>query len=632
MKAIVYALNTGYLFNDRRTKTIAIEPKGTRRSSYRETNRVAHERFNDMRFSHAKIACSTLGVALVLIAYPVWAAPPVAPIAISVIDDAGEVFNPKLAARLNKLTSKIKSLLITKLTQEGLIVNTGGVTCDGKNQPCLNVAIRYRNYGNKNESNGSYSEYISARATFKLMESASQVTLINKGSATDCSLRNDQAAPCILDNVLACSNTSGDPCKWENIVTLVRGLKNSLDMSVSGGSKNEIIYAQNIQCDKRIVTTNTLLGPVRHLECVVANLGPQATKSSSSVEGLIFERPFNNLFTPVTIDGKNVDSKYRSLIDAVGELVLGCTVSHVGNGIVITAGHCVLGTEDPQPKYDLPCEDRKYDIFWQYRGGNPQIYESSKCHRILAAELNSSKDYAIIEITGNPPVSMEVDLTKKAVQDQQITLFGHPQRRPLEWSKFCKVVDLQTSKGSPPSAKFLHKCDTEPGNSGSAIIDGNTLKVVGIHNGADLFPFTKADHSIVKEPWNYATHVTETTLGVFLVPNVREDYRAMALLDEGDRAKVSVKVLTRQANARATKYLQTFAMLYKPPLLDSALTFAEWAYRKDNTYADAYCNAASVLLKKDPKDPGAKAANLIKEARKYCPASEIEACARPLGL
>src|SRR6187402_1012449 len=60
-----------------------------------------------------------------------------------------------------------------------------------------------------------------------------------------------------------------------------------------------------------------------------------------------------NDLTPVKQDGANIPAKYKALVDAFGVLSVGCTATHLGDGIVISAGHCFGATSTR--KNNVPC-------------------------------------------------------------------------------------------------------------------------------------------------------------------------------------------------------------------------------------------------------------------------------------
>src|SRR5438128_211115 len=81
-----------------------------------------------------------------------------------------------------------------------------------------------------------------------------------------------------------------------------------------------------------------------------------------------------NDLTPVVQDGANIPSKYAPLIDGFGKLSNGCSVTHIGNGVAITAGHCF---NSPATRAsNLPCGT--YSVAWGYRQDKAP-YLTSKC-------------------------------------------------------------------------------------------------------------------------------------------------------------------------------------------------------------------------------------------------------------
>lgn len=203
-----------------------------------------------------------------------------------------------------------------------------------------------------------------------------------------------------------------------------------------------------------------------------------------------------NDLTPVLEDGANIPEKYRPLIDAFGKISMGCSATHIGDGLVISAGHCFDAPE--QRANNLSCD--RITVEWGYRKDKP-AYLKSKCVTVLAAELNDNRDYAIFKVDVAPEAKIEMELEERAKVGTPLTIFGHPQLRPLEWSKTCVLEE--GSNGGWGTDEFSHQCDTEPGNSGSTIINDTTLKIVGIHDGGRV-------------PWNYGTYITDTPIREFL--------------------------------------------------------------------------------------------------------------------
>ena len=175
---------------------------------------------------------------------------------------------------------------------------------------------------------------------------------------------------------------------------------------------------------------------------------------------------------------------------------VGCTATHIGNGLVLTAGHCFQGT--PTRKDNAPCPDVK--VQWGVRQGRPS-YLTSTCQTVLAFQTSKDIDYALFKVTPVPPVSVDVDPLARPPDDSTLVIFQHPQMRPLEYSQGCPL--RPASSGNVGLNQFSHQCDTEPGSSGSTVLSDDFLTVVGIHDGGLV-------------PWNYGSFLADSPLGEFV--------------------------------------------------------------------------------------------------------------------
>jgi V8-like Glu-specific endopeptidase len=210
-----------------------------------------------------------------------------------------------------------------------------------------------------------------------------------------------------------------------------------------------------------------------------------------------------NGLIPVLNNGINIPPKFRPLINAFGLISMGCTATHIGNGFVLTAGHCF---DAPRTRTENVSCPQNTTVKWGLRA-DASAYLVSRCTQILAYEFSAERDYAIFKVDSTPAVHIDVDFTSKPRVGTNITVFGHPQARPLEWSGLCTVQSAL--RGGWSKNQFSHQCDTEPGNSGSVIMSVSSLKIVGIHNGG-------------RTPWNYATFITDTPLA-----EVKKSFLAM---------------------------------------------------------------------------------------------------------
>jgi V8-like Glu-specific endopeptidase len=186
-----------------------------------------------------------------------------------------------------------------------------------------------------------------------------------------------------------------------------------------------------------------------------------------------------NSFVPVKANKSGVDPRYWGVVDAIGILQpVGCTATHIGHGIAVSAGHCFDAGEDRQD--NIACPASAAIVFWEYRAlPEPQVGSSykpqSRCVRVLSRRNQWPYDYAFFEVDPAPVAAIRVvaDAGRGEGVSPSGTLFGHPNRRPLEWSGTCYLPPYATT--------FTHWCDTEGGSSGTVVLEDNTLLGVGIN-------------------------------------------------------------------------------------------------------------------------------------------------------
>lgn len=214
----------------------------------------------------------------------------------------------------------------------------------------------------------------------------------------------------------------------------------------------------------------------------------QSSSSLQSTDKIIGE----NDLVAVVRDGANLPADYRSMVDAFGFIQMGCTATHIGRGLVLTAGHCFKAPGFRVNHVACP----GVTVKWGLRTDKPE-YLLSNCVEVVAAEYSAFRDYAIFRVDVAPDAFVEVDASARSLNETKVTMFGYPQARPLEWSQFCTVQSA--SNAGRGEFMFTHQCDTEPGNSGSTVISDVSKKVIGIHDGGLV-------------PWNYGTFLADTPL------------------------------------------------------------------------------------------------------------------------
>jgi V8-like Glu-specific endopeptidase len=184
----------------------------------------------------------------------------------------------------------------------------------------------------------------------------------------------------------------------------------------------------------------------------------------------------DNNFRPVDANLMMLPQKYRVAAEAVGLMSMGCTGTHIGGGLVVSAAHCFDGAKIA--KYRSTCGG--VQVSWGVRNGkNPTSV--SNCRQILVMELNNRKDYALFRVDVPPRAALRIKTQGRPALGTKVTIFSHPQMQPLMWSGFCEI-SRHLSYGLNVNT-IHHTCDTNPGSSGAAILDATTLEVVGIHDG-----------------------------------------------------------------------------------------------------------------------------------------------------
>lgn len=232
----------------------------------------------------------------------------------------------------------------------------------------------------------------------------------------------------------------------------------------------------------------------------------------------------DNDLVPVTDDGRNIPEAYRGVLDAFGRMSMGCTATHIGQGFVLSAGHCFNASAAREDMVD--CEG--ITVEWGVRR-SAQPYLVSRCEMILAQATNDQVDYAIFKVSPAPRAKLEI-AESPAAFGSDITIFGHPMSRTLEWSGVCQM--LTPDHGGWDSEAFSHQCDTEPGNSGSTVLDAHSLEIVGIHDGGIL-------------PYNYGTFIHQTPIAEYR--RFYEGREQFELPSDGERFVFNKKDLSNNA-------------------------------------------------------------------------------------
>ena len=132
------------------------------------------------------------------------------------------------------------------------------------------------------------------------------------------------------------------------------------------------------------------------------------------------------------IIGENDLSFYRQnnyISNSIGKMALGCTATHIGDGLVLTAGHCLA---------DDHCNAKKYDITWDYRINNKKSNKKSKCLEIVETADHIYADYAILKYSNPPHYSLPISREREIQLGEKLIIFSYPEGRVLSKLDWCE--------------------------------------------------------------------------------------------------------------------------------------------------------------------------------------------------
>jgi V8-like Glu-specific endopeptidase len=151
----------------------------------------------------------------------------------------------------------------------------------------------------------------------------------------------------------------------------------------------------------------------------------------------------------------------------MGSSVGKCSGTLIAKDIFLTARHCEANCNDLNVTFGYLSDGRA---------------EKFRCKKILEkGNAAYENDYLILQLEGNPGVMWGwYEVSDRALEkNHELLIIHHPLGSPMKISKECFLYD-QTDK------YLNHRCDTQPGSSGSAIMDPDyahpeNTRVVGVH-------------------------------------------------------------------------------------------------------------------------------------------------------
>ncbi len=170
-----------------------------------------------------------------------------------------------------------------------------------------------------------------------------------------------------------------------------------------------------------------------------------------------------------------------------------CSGFLVGPDTLVTAGHCFKGGQTPENV----CRGNAWVFGFEMKSSNHNptrdipVSNIYTCKKVVAAELNSTMDYAIIKldrpVVGRKPLAFRN--SGKIPNSTSLVVIGHPTGLPTKVTQAGKVTHNSNY------TTFSGTLDTFAGNSGSAVFDAQTGLVEGIliQGKTDYIPSKKGD-------------------------------------------------------------------------------------------------------------------------------------------
>ncbi len=209
-------------------------------------------------------------------------------------------------------------------------------------------------------------------------------------------------------------------------------------------------------------------------------------------------------FVEVAANGANLPVNLRNVYGAVGRIAYAtgfedvgkCTGVHIGDGLFITAGHCISHGEFFAR--ETPREDPKARPF--VRASVTFASGETATAVLLDAELSLQRDFAILKLDKTPKFAIPARLGKVAY-GTKLSMLSYPSRviqqqgqgnnidaTKLMFSSSCTFDDAskmtdKTGYVDLRTNHFGHECASDPGSSGAPVFDALTGEVVGLNLG-----------------------------------------------------------------------------------------------------------------------------------------------------
>ena len=224
--------------------------------------------------------------------------------------------------------------------------------------------------------------------------------------------------------------------------------------ALAASYRSRVIYGK----DERVEAAYYPNQKVKELSRSVAG---RVEKDLLVKEGNVFKLPSQTLQNVMGVCATERFSTQTSFVECSGFLV--------APDLLVTAGHCVQTQTD--------CEQGKW--VFDYVLGTKSLSEKNvySCKEIVSQDLSFLNDFALIRldrsVTDRKPLAVrkhgEVDLRSKLI------VMGHPSGLPLKIDDNGSVREIPSEQNY-----FVAELDAFGGNSGSPVVNQDTLEVEGI--------------------------------------------------------------------------------------------------------------------------------------------------------
>ncbi len=147
-----------------------------------------------------------------------------------------------------------------------------------------------------------------------------------------------------------------------------------------------------------------------------------------------------------------------------------CTGTLISNDLFLTARHC----------FQSSCDKIKVAFNFLAERDQQEVFNCAEV--VEKGGAGNDEDFMIIRLEGKPGVKWGYYPPAKlqAKAKQELVMLHHPSGKPMQISlEECAVNEMKDNM-------LHHRCDTEPGSSGSAILsfdeqNQQSIRVMGVH-------------------------------------------------------------------------------------------------------------------------------------------------------